>query len=1115
MVVGAGLSIGARFPSASGLTELLWSAIDSDSATRKTLAQRLGGGVSEPAKSLVGDDVAKLTAAWEAVADSAKARETFQLEFARIDHERSSLPSPAHEALAVLIHAGIVEAVISFNWDTALEHAYQRLYGVSLPSGLLHKPHGDAAHTDESWILPGHPGQVTDAVSAAVSLLSEQHARTLMIVGYSERDEAVVDSLIRPLDERWRTFRIGPNASGPEGVQGTAEAVLGELAEPILQEQDEAAWQTITYAGSRGVDALLRGERLGPRDVDACPTLAEVDTLVSALRSQYTVILNGPTGSGKSITAYQALSRLRAFGYETLILRDARRSEPPRRWLADLRLFPRRKAILIDDAQDLNADTVRMLAERSGPEALVLVVGIDHVAGGLSTFRVNSVPAVATLSRWVRENRSELFEHLRKLDPAVGDFARDISFDNRIAYADRASTAWEFFYRLSGGWRRIRNTLLELREYDRSDFALLLVAAAQISSVDAGTTVPELEVLASLIGRDSEWLSRQLAMLEDRRLVLRNGSIYRCLHLMTAYTVLEVLLHPPNWSSPPLPPPPRVDAIASASVNQPSAPQAPSSTSPARDESLTTQQQRDDRETARAILVHLLESPKTSLQGLSWLSGRPAPFAVRDGLRAAGLLGPERDLQLVRRALSAKAGKDDLASAAALIADACSGRDPVVIDLLKADIHSLQPWFEAISPENGWAFAELVNALYNADHDLARDVANLASPRRVASLITEGGWPHSVSSGRAVERLCQAGDRSFTMAVATELDHSAYRTMLRESSTEYWRSVNLIADLLYVDWPFALELLTENAGALGAKFGLSPLRSWNESSELIIRMGLGPSFLRPLRGARRDATRAAGRLFDAIDDDALVGVLTGPIDSWGQLNFDEFVALLAELVPAKAQRVFQRVNVLRIEEALEDTPQSRWGSALFVLLYLREVQPDAVESLMERMQDRLSELSPLWVLVSPTTAVTVLKRGLPLRLGVEHQNWHIAAAVIHRLIEVDPDIAAEVVVANFDALVAGLSARASDFGDGIGSWMSVCDQLRPGLLDEAIGQLPAGAVQRWGEALKRPPRGRPSRREEVAPLVLRAEQIEGAPGEEARLLMRRFPSLVRQRSAAV
>ena len=36
----------------------------------------------------------------------------------------------------------------------------------------------------------------------------------LLVVGYSEADELIVNELIAPLEERWKVVRIGPLASG-------------------------------------------------------------------------------------------------------------------------------------------------------------------------------------------------------------------------------------------------------------------------------------------------------------------------------------------------------------------------------------------------------------------------------------------------------------------------------------------------------------------------------------------------------------------------------------------------------------------------------------------------------------------------------------------------------------------------------------------------------------------------------------------------------------------------------------------------------------------------------------------------------------------------------------
>src|SRR5690606_20168042 len=127
------------------------------------------------------------------------------------------------------------------------------------------------------------------------------------------------------------------------------------------------------------------GRRLEARDVLGCPSLPNTDRLLHVLRTDHAVVVNGQTGTGKSITAYQALHTLVDEGYEVLRLRDNSRSATLSTWLADLVTFPHRRILFIDDAQDLDADTVRELTETATVDQLVLIVGIDHVTGGVTT----------------------------------------------------------------------------------------------------------------------------------------------------------------------------------------------------------------------------------------------------------------------------------------------------------------------------------------------------------------------------------------------------------------------------------------------------------------------------------------------------------------------------------------------------------------------------------------------------------------------------------------------------------------------------------------------------------------------------------------------------------
>lgn len=240
-VVGAGLSLDARFPLTPGLNVLLWDALDHDPPGRLEVADALGKADAE-SKQLIGDDPAAVELAWSALRRRHEGRHRLQTQSAALDRERSALPSPAHEALARLLHAQIVECIVSLNWDTALERAYERLFGVPVPTGVLFRPHGDAARPNLPWIFPDEPGAVTAEIEMTARALAASHPRSLLVIGYSGSDAVVVNRLIEPLGAYWRTIRVSPYATDADDLQGTAVEVLGVLAEPLAVRLDSAAW---------------------------------------------------------------------------------------------------------------------------------------------------------------------------------------------------------------------------------------------------------------------------------------------------------------------------------------------------------------------------------------------------------------------------------------------------------------------------------------------------------------------------------------------------------------------------------------------------------------------------------------------------------------------------------------------------------------------------------------------------------------------------------------------------------------------------------------------------------------------------------------------------------
>lgn len=1110
VVVGAGLSLGARFPLTAGLNALVWETLDSYPKARDCVASRLGLAMGFSGKELVGDDWARVSVAWDVIENDDEARHRLQHQFANLDRKRAANPSPAHEALATLVHAGIVEAVVSLNWDTALEAAYRRLYGVPVPAGILVKPHGDAAFPDLPWTLPHQDGLIPDGVLDLINGLRAGHARTLMIVGYSERDRVVVETLIEPLDSTWRAIRVGPNATGRHDIAAPAEAALPSLAGESADREDSSAWHHVTFRGSRDIRNALRGERLNPRDIDSCPQLAEVSILSHALSVDRAVVLNGPTGSGKSISAYQALRLLAHDGFEILRLRDNARGLPLRIWMQDLRLHPQRKVLLIDDAQDLAPDKVRELCEEADETTRVLVVGIDHVAGGIRTIRLSAGAAVARLSQWVLDERHKLFSLVRELDDQVGSHADDPHFRRRVEIASKEDTAWRFFYVLTGGWRRIRRQAIELRADARADLAMLALAVAQIAGVDVGVSRSTLADYVDVLGRDATWLDESLETLRDRRLVIEHDERLRCPHLQTAYTLLNSMLHPPRWGHPSIDRP-TVPAIASA------APTAPTSKLPATPEAkeqtptdFTSEEQTTDRSAACALVAHALDDPATSLRGLNWLTGTSIVGDTRSMLEWKGVLGPDRDKQLARKAL-ATTSDEDLAASATLLTTTITHKDGLAPLLAVPGLESrLREWFEAIAPENAWALGDLVNSLYNADPTYAQSVIAYTDPNRLAGLVPKGGWPHSASTGKALERLGNLAAPDFRNAVAARMDADAYFAMIRHPDPAFWRTPHLIECVASTNFPLALQLLKEAAARLAQGFVTDPLVNWNDLSSMVLRLGYGPAFLRGGRRPPREAGVALRVFTRALDVGAVAGILSHPHELWSTYNFDAFVSFLSECDPKTHMSVLERVNLQTFEESLESgTPLTR--NTLYVAMHVHWMKPTEVQQMLERREFSFDSLDPFVAYIAPSVAVTSLRRGLPLDLELDHHHWAFAAEVISRLAGADEEVAREVLDANKAKLALGLTAtNHSDPWEGLRDFIPVCDRVAPGLMDSVIRELPEGAVDGWARALRRPARYYASRRDDITPLIPRTLSLGDQVGHEAHALVRRFPTLRRE-----
>jgi hypothetical protein len=938
-----------------------------------------------------------------------------------------------------------------------------------------------------------------------MSDLIAEHPRTLLVVGYSESDALIVNEIIAPLDSAWRVTRIGPSVTGPDDIKATADLVLPILALDVQHSEEASAWHPISFVAQRDIGHALAGERLGAADVTACPQLGEVQLVLDGLRRDNAVVLNGKSGGGKSITAYQALKQLSDEGYEVLRLRDDARKRTLNKWLLDLAVFPQRKVLLVDDAQDLSGDVVRELAETATDDQRVLVVGVDHIAGGVTTYEISDVAAVGTLADATRTRAKEIGPKVSAMDDRVGEGLGEEHLDWRIDEAALATNAWHFFYTLTGGWRRTTRDALDLRSHDRADVALLIVAVAQIASVDAGATIEHLTDFAKGIHRDRTWLEACVSLLRERHLIVENDGVFRCVHLRAAWTLLDWMLHPPTVSFPAqqnvVIPPIKSAATADAVSTLGSRSHNPAVSPPP---DLPATEINADRQITADLFCLALDSSSTSLRGAAWLLGRNHRTETRWMLRKYGVQTPDRNRTLVERALQARTPAD-AGMAAQLLERLLVVDEDELIAIVRDSPATILQWVQTVTPENGWAIGDLISSLSSQDKVFTEQALSTVDPDRLAGLIPTGGWPHIYSTTRAVGRITQGGGPALIRKVGAAFDPQAFIELAKSPPESLDDVDELLHTMAYTNRELGFVLFENLIPFIAGEISQNPpVRSQQIFETWAFLLGFAPRFLRGRNSPHAIERRLARKFVQALDVASFAAALSDPRDDWTWHNFESFIFFMWEANEQTVRSIANAMDVGALGARIESSLPSPSMHHLFAVEVLYDYRPAEAIQLLEAYEADYQSLNPMLAMMVPELAIRLLRRGLPLDLGLALQHWDTAGSIVAKIAALDPQIADELIRANQTGFIAGLAGNFSDPFEGLTEWLRVCDEYAAGSVDDVIRDLPANAVTSWSKALRKP-----ARRREIGPLVLRAATSAGLAGSEAQGLMLRFPGLTK------
>ncbi len=215
----------------------------------------------------------------------------------------------------------------------------------------------------------------------------------LLIVGYSERDETIVERLIAPMSKQWRVYRISPSAIGEGAINLDAREALEFFAEKLSPERDTPGWRSVSFENQRGIEAAVAGERLGPRDVTSCPQLPHFPSALFELDTLHRVHVAGSSGSGKSITIWQLAHHYHHLGWHVM-RRSSNETEAKQQAIATVASKRWPTVVVVDDTQVQSDDFLDAVEELADERTKVLFGTTDRNWERKNTLRVSAKGSV-------------------------------------------------------------------------------------------------------------------------------------------------------------------------------------------------------------------------------------------------------------------------------------------------------------------------------------------------------------------------------------------------------------------------------------------------------------------------------------------------------------------------------------------------------------------------------------------------------------------------------------------------------------------------------------------------------------------------------------------------
>lgn len=813
-------------------------------------------------------------------------------------------------------------------------------------------------------------------------------------------------------------------------------------------------WEYVTYETQRGLGNALLSRHLGPSDVEACPQLPEVATVLEHLRATSSAIIKGESGSGKTITAYQAAYALHKQDWQ--VFRLAEPHHATNELIDGINYLPQRAVLLLDNAQSLDPGFVRHLLERSTDNLAVLVVSTDDVVHPLDAITIAGERAVAVLAQDVRSRKKEFLPIVQKLNQRhVGEGFLDIPLERLVEEAEKSKTPWQFNFVLTGGERYANNNLATLREVDRADLLLAVIAAGQIVTLDEGVPGTWLGHAIQLLGRNQSWLGESLRVLYEQRVIF-GKHYYHCSHLRFSMYVLRIIC---NQSG---------DAQWNKLI---------------------------------AILGEILTWESTPLRGISWILNELRVYDVFAYQRRYNTVITFFNWQQIFERCW-KATSDEERRDAAFVLDALIDWYPphrqAVVD--KAPL--LVQWIEQAGGRASFGIGTLLNALGQGREDakqMTEAMCEQIDPHLIATKLSQVKWPEVVGWSHLVGRLSWAASKKWYKQFEQITDFRFIESLVDTmTSTDLYAFSELLKNTCGYHPEKLLGAYEKAIPTLVETFHANVTEAYKNARDGIWHI-LGYGIFRR-HAPSASQRRVAKKLVNALQPQIIATALScAPQRDWS--TWADILNFIKEASPKHAVKIAGLIEFTQLDKSA----QGLWKQSpheLRQLILSLAILPDydPAHSWVTCHADELGELDVVFAYVTPQIVVEKLRTGnhLPLRLF-----WpELTTLALHAVATIDNSLAIQIVERSISEIADDLSGLGPDNCERVATLLKYLHNLSPTALRRIIKEVdPEKARKNWGLCLQE----KTESKKAIAMIFAFSQPVEGPISEVIQQLKAKYP----------